>query len=191
MAKRKTADDIDLEADALTVVAPDQQLKEVARLAELQSQLTGEVLGLEDTLKERKEALRLVSEQQLPEAMDACNMKEFALKNGLKVTVESIIAGSIPKANETEALAWLRANKHDGLIKKAISVALARGQDALGDKVVAQLKKLGVDVVSKDSVHPQTLGAWAREMLRGGKAFPAELLGIYQGRRTKLVAPKV
>lgn len=185
-----TGQEIDFEADALTIRASDEQLKAVATTAQKMLALQQKLEQAEEWTKKHKDLLRTIQEVELPNAMDACGMTSFTLDNGQQVVIKQIVAGSIPKAHEAEAMEWLRANKHDGLIKRKIEVSLERGKDSLGAKIVAQLKKLGVEVKQSESVHPQTLGAWAREMIEKGKeALPLELLGLYVGRRATVSNP--
>jgi hypothetical protein len=179
-----TTNEIDFEADALAIGASDDQLKAVASTAQRMIQHQQAIEKAEAWLKDRKEQLRVIQEVDLVNAMDACGMSSFTLDSGQQVVVKQICAGSIPKANEAEALAWLRANKFDGIIKSKIEVSVERGKSKLGAQAVAALKKMGLEVKQSEGVHPQTLGAWAREIIEEAKIkLPLELLGIYVGRR--------
>lgn len=176
--------EIDFEADALTIRASDDQLKAVASTAQKMLTLQRKIEEAEEWVKKHKELLRGIQETELPDAMDACGMASFTLDSGQQIIIKQICAGSIPKANEVEALAWIRKNKFDALIKSKIEVSVERGKSKLGAQAVAALKKMGLEVKQSEGVHPQTLGAWAREIIEAGKvSLPLELLGIYVGRR--------
>lgn len=176
--------EIDFEADALTIRASDDQLKAVASTAQKMLTLQRKIEEAEEWVKKHKELLRGIQETELPNAMDACGMSSFTLDSGQQIVIKQIIAGSIPKAKEAEALGWLRQHNFDGLIKRKIEVSLGRGMDKLGAKAVTALKKMGLEVKESETVHPQTLGAWVREIIEEGKvSLPLELLGIYVGRR--------
>ncbi len=181
---------INLQEDAVAVRATGSQLKSVAAIATTLVDKQAEHERLTKQLSVLTEQIKTLAESVLPEAMDACNMKEFTLKDGSKVVVEPVTAGSIPKKNLVEALAWLRKHKHGHLIKTVTSVALGKGSEAESKKLKAALKKLGVEVATVETVHPQTLGAWAREMLAKGESFPLDLLGIWNGRRAKVTEGK-
>ena len=45
---------------------------------------------------------------------------------------------------------------------------------------------MGVAFVEAESVHPQTLAAFAREKLKAGEEVPLDLLGLYAGRQAKV-----
>lgn len=175
--------EIDFEADSV-VNASDEQLRSVAATAQKMIALQVAIEKAEEWTKKHKELLRTIQEVDLVNAMDACGMSSFTLDSGQQVIVKQICAGSIPKANEAEALAWLRKNKFDSIIKSKIEVSVERGKAKLGVQAVAALKKMGLEVKQSEGVHSQTLGAWAREIIEGGKVkLPLELLGIYVGRR--------
>lgn len=180
--------ELDFEDDSTPAIS-DTQLKSVAECAARFIALRDKLDKYAAWAKEKGAELRAIEEVELPDLMDACGMKKFTLTTGDVVEIKSIVAGSIPKSRLEEALQWLRDNGHSGLIKRKIEVALERGKDALGDKVIAQLKKLGVTVKTSDSVHAQTLGAWAREMIAEGETIPLDTLGIYVGRRATVSNP--
>jgi hypothetical protein len=177
-----------LEGQALT--ATTSQLKGVTELAMRLETLLKDEARLETELEEVKTRRRQLEEKDLPEAMDGCNLSSFTLKSGVELVVASVVAGSITKANQPKAFAWLRENEHGGLIKTNFTIAFDRGQEQLTAKARKALAKLGVTVEEKESVNSQTLGAWAREMIRNNSPFPQDLLGIFTGRKIKINAPK-
>lgn len=173
----------ELVAEEKPGLVPDEALRTVAKLAE--SLITGQdfVAKLESKLSEAKARVLEIETRELPDAMRACGLTSFSLTTGQTVKVEPMVRGSIRKANLEEALAWLRNHGHAGLIKREIAVSLAKGNDELGEQIVTQLHALGVEVDIADTVNPQTLGKWAREMLEDGQPFPRDLLGIFVGSR--------
>lgn len=176
-------DELVIEEDAKPALVADEALRTVAKLAE--SLITGQdfVAKLEVKLSEAKARVLEIETRELPDAMRACGMTSFSLTTGQTIKVEPMVRGSIRKANLEEALLWLRNHGHGGLIKREISVALSKGNEQLGKEIVAQLNALGVEVDVADTVNPQTLGKWAREMLEDGQPFPRDLLGIFVGSR--------
>jgi hypothetical protein len=182
---------VDFVADAQRVVADDRMLANVARLAQDLVTAQRKVTWYTDKLADANAELRKLRDADLPEAMTACNLAEFRTTDGHHIIIKDIVAASIPASRREEALAWLRDHGHAGLIKRAISVSLARGQDKLGDEVIKAMKALGVEVTATDGVHAQTLSAWAREMAEHNTPLPDDLLGIYRGRQAIIKdAPK-
>lgn len=173
----------DLVADATRSTGSVELLGAVGELSQRLEKALEKKAWYEAKVKEAAVEIEQLVATDLVNAMDACNMKKFTTIGGTLIEVTQVVAGSIPAKNLTEALAWLRTHKHEGLIKTALSISLGKGETALAETVKAQLTALGVKVESKETVHAQTLGAWAREMMSRGQSLPQDLLGIYVGRR--------
>lgn len=180
-------DDNDLFNDAAPVEASDTDLASVGALAEKAERMADEVAAMEDVLKERKRELRELLERDLPDAMDAVGLSELKTKAGRKLTVKDEVRASIPKAAEAEAFSWLRDTGHEDLIKHEVKVALDRGKDNLAKEITTMLARdYGVEPSDKETVHPQTLSAWCREQLAQGVELPADILGLYIGRKVTI-----
>lgn len=139
----------------------------------------------EGKLAEVNAAINELEGTTLPDVLKAANMDLFR-HAGWEFAVKDIVSGSLTEPKREWGVNWLKTNGHAGLVKHEFKVDLPK--DAIKDvKKAAALKtaleKLGMAVVDRETVHPQTLQAWAREMMKDGKTFPAEQLGIYVGRR--------
>lgn len=189
-----TAPDFTAGADLQIGAPTDENLSKVAKLAD--RQLTGErvVADLEARLKLAKEALRGIVEVELPDAITAAGLKEFTLKDGAKVTVEPFLTASLSDGRMAGAVDWLRQAGHDGMVVRVVTVTLPKGQDKQGERIVAALKKLGVEPEDKSQVNTTSLKAWAREYLTSEenkqRPLPLDVFGIYQGRRSKITVAK-
>jgi hypothetical protein len=169
----------------------DSDIQRISRIATNIVQEQFVIQALEDDVKARKAKLFELQTVELPEAMDMAGIAEFTTSDGAKVKVAPVVQGSLPKeySKRSAALDWLRANGHEGLIKREISVAFGKGQDdvasLLVDKINELLQSEEVDAPVEDnpSVHPQTLCAWAREMIAEQTPFPADSLGLWIGRK--------
>jgi hypothetical protein len=159
-----------------------EDMATLARLAENQLRAELEVELAELQLKKAKDRLRTISETQVPEVMDRLQLETFKTQSGLVITVKEQIRASIPKAKLAQAISWLRANGHGRLIKRTMSVIPADEDQA--KLLHKQLK--GFEVSDIPKVHPQTLGAWARELLEDGVDFPMDLFGIHRQRVSKV-----
>lgn len=169
-------------------------LKEITKLATLQITLEDEVASLEDQLKDKKAELRKVSEDDLPEALEAAGVTEFTLKNGRKVELAKSYHAAITEANKYAAFAWLRQRGFDGIIKHAVTFTFDRGQDNLATEVVRRVLKgypqLKDAVEDKETVHPQTLKAFVKEQMEEGSDIPTEPFGIFVRRVAKIGVAK-
>lgn len=167
---------------------------DIQRISKIATNIVQEqfvIQALEEDVKARKAKLFELQTVELPEAMDQAGVSEFTTTNGAKIKVAPVVQGSLPNeySKRSAALDWLRNNGHEGLIKRKISVAFGKGQDDIAsllvDKINELLQSEEVDApVSDDpSVHPQTLCAWARELIAEQTPFPADVLGLWIGRK--------
>ena len=81
----------------------DGELTLVSSLAQKQLQLAQELSDLEEAVKMKKEELRVTSEQELPEAMQAAGLTEIKLSSGEKISVAEFYNAHISKANQEVA----------------------------------------------------------------------------------------
>lgn len=189
-----TMDGLDFVADARPKKVTAQDLANLNDVAKRLIHQQNAIAFYEEKLKAAKEAARLIEEGELPELMMSVNMDSFKLASGHTIEVKEIVAGSISEPKREGALKWLKENGHAGIIKHDFKVELPK--DVVKDvkkaaALKAKMEALGVTVVDKETVHPQTLLAWAREQLSdpATAGFPKETLGIYVGRRATVKQP--
>lgn len=130
------------------------------------TEMANELLGLRETIEKLTATLKsLQAEEQqlsmvdLPEAMKEARLTSFALDTGQEVKVQHKVKASITKARKEAAHKWLRENGFGALIKEKRIV--------------------------EESVHHQTLGAFAREQLSKGNPLP-ECFSIYEYDQTEI-----
>lgn len=157
----------------------DADLETVANLAARQVELQKQVAYLEGLLKNAKGQLFHLSTVELPNAMAevGVGLDSIKLKDGATISIKKTYYGSINDENRVEALSWLRANNFDGLIKNVVSVSFGKGEDRLAVDTAQMLARQNLHVEQKESVHPQTLKAFIREVYEKGINFPFNLFG--------------
>lgn len=166
---------IDLEQDANTA-PPSDLLDHIVSLATLQTQQEARIAQLKVELEQVTKALRQTSEVDLPQLLDQVGITQISLPSGKTVTVTEKQYPSINKANVPQAHKWLRENGFDAIIKRELVLKFGRGEDALANTVRSAIADLGVQEFSdKESVHPQTLGAFVREQLAKGTELPSSI----------------
>lgn len=139
-------------------------------------------------LENAKAALLKIKEHELPDLMDDLGMTEFKTTEGIKIEVEEHLRGSIPKAHEGEAFAYLENNKHDRLIKREFVISFGMGDEKWAAKFrrdLAQRKK-PLNSKVKRVVAPPTLKKFVKEQLEAGVDFPLRLFGVYRQRLSKV-----
>ena len=143
-----------------------------------------------ELLKQLEEAHKAIVENDLPEAMDSLGLEEFKLDSGRKITISESYHPNISEANRDEAFDWLRDHGHDGIIKRNVSVQFGKGEDAIANRLLANLrryKSLGESTIKDSSgVHPQTLNAFVREMIESGEDLPMETFGVFVRRAASI-----
>lgn len=159
-------------------------LLQLSKLAEEQLTAEKDVGAAERAFKNSKERLRDISENQIPELMDALGIEEFTTTGGLMIKVSETLRASIPKDHLVAALAWLRDNGHEKLIKHEMTVQPDTDEDA--DILANIFKDNRTLFTDKSSVNHMTLGKFCREKLEAGENVPDDLFGIFRHRRSKV-----
>jgi hypothetical protein len=150
-------------ADATEIAPSDDALKSINILAKQQMEIEDEIASLEAKLKEKKEALKQVSEILIPGAMIEAGCEMYRLSNGYGLEIKPFVSASLPKDPEKRerAFQWL---------------------DETGNNDMQH----GF-VPSKDqTIHPQTLKAFIKEQLEIGVGVPMDLFNAYLGRKAKI-----
>ena len=164
----------------------DGELSIVSALANKQLQLVTEVAELEADLKAKKEELRLTSEQELPDAMQAAGLTQIKLNSGENISINEFYNAHISKANQENSYEWLTANGHEGLIKNEVLLKFGREESLVVDETVSALQARGLSPQVRQSVHPSTLKAFVKEQFTSGNDIPTEPFGIYIGTKATI-----
>jgi len=145
---------------------------------------------LEDTLKAAKAELRRLLDVELPATMAELGVERINLRDGSALEVKQVVDARIPRAKQAEALAWLREHGYGDLIKSQVVASFGAGDDEVARAAQLYLEEIGAPVQAKETVHPQTLKAWARERLEAGDEIPDDLFGLYTGETVRIKKPK-
>ena len=166
----------------------DGELSVVSGLANKQLELALQVSELEANLKAKKEELRLTSEQELPDAMQAAGLTQITLSTGEKISINEFYKAHISNANQEKAYEWLVSNGHEGLIKNEVLLKFGREETEVVNQTVSALQSRGLSPEVRQSIHPSTLRAFIKEQFTSGNDIPTEPFGIYIG--TKAIIKK-
>ena len=188
MSKKPTFEDLVGSADVQewTNEVTDGELSIVSTLANKQLKLATNVAELEAELKAKKEELRLTSEQELPDAMQAAGLTQITLSTGEKISVNEFYNAHISKANQEKAYEWLVSNGHEGLIKNEVLMKFGRDESEVVEQTVSALQSRGLSPEVRQSVHPSTLKAFVKEQFTSGNDIPTEPFGIYIGTKATI-----
>lgn len=162
------------------------ELLEIAKLAEAQHAAQQRVDLLEINLKDAKEELRKLAEQQLPEAMENAGISEYTTTTGISVEVKEKVRGSLPAENKAKGFAWLEEKGFGGLIESKVVVPFGRDELSEANALCERLQKECRIAVVDRSVHHARLDGFIREQLTQGKDIPLDIFGVYRQRVAKV-----
>ena len=195
-------DEDDVEADPTQ--PRDEDLTRVRDLARRLVSAQRELERLEAETKTKREEVEIIAERDLPLVMLEIGLRDFTLAGGYSIKIEDTLEASIPTGSRTKDpeilarlmaqrnawLTWLRENKHDSIIKRAVTVQFGKGQEEQAEACAIGIEAnfpRGV-LSTTESVAPQTLKKFVRDQLAAGTEFPPEL-GILQGHKARVIAP--
>lgn len=147
--------------------------------------LQRELATLDERVKAAKRDLQELLERRIPDAFAASDLAEFRTTDGKVVKVEPFVDCSIPVAMRNVAFAWLRDQGHSGIIKCEVSAMFGAGEVELAQRTAKVIRDTGIPCEVSESVHPQTLKAFARELLGQGGNLP-ESFSVYTGARATI-----
>lgn len=172
---------------------PEDKLERIKHFGKKQRELTKALADAENAVTLLKEQIRRITEQDLPEAMDEVNMTEFVLDDGTNIKVKPFYAASIPEERKDEAFDWLKMNDFDGMIKADVLVKFGKDEFEIAQSFLTFIRGFNEKAISpeyKEHVHWQTLRAFVKEQIEGGKPLPLDMFGVFVGRKAELKLPK-
>ena len=168
----------------------DDQLDSISKLANEAASLERKIADTEQLLKDHKQSLHKITDEQLPEALETMGLQKFTLKDGAEIAVKPIYAASIPKDRKEEAFQWLRDHEFGDLVKNNVTVTFGRGEDTIAKDFVNMCGAQGFTPSQLEKVEPMTLKAWLRERVEAGAAVPLALFGAFISQRATIKRSK-
>ena len=151
--------------------------------------LEGQIEDLNGLLKKLTGRATELKTQIIPDKMAEIGLSEFATPDGHKLRVEDFVSGSLPKdvLHREKAIHELERLGGEGIIRNEITLTFEKSQHNEAMALADDLRAKGFNAVVTSGVHPQTYLAFVRECLRDGMEDNAENLGVFIGRKTKVV----
>jgi hypothetical protein len=165
-------------------------LDTVAGLARKIKQQQDKVERLDRELKDEKQALLKLTDEDLPSTMADLGLSRFSLDDGSTVEVKPTYGASILVKDRPAAYDWLRDNGFDDIIKNVISCQFGRGEDDQASAFHAFASQQGYPADQNESIHASTLKAFVKERIETGEDFPHTLFGAYVGQRAVIKGAK-
>ena len=167
----------DIKADDLT---------NISQLSRKLTQMEDQIEHLESELKIRKDELRKLSEDTLPNALLEQGLSEIKLTDGTTLSVTNYYSARITDETRDAAFKWLQENELGDIIKNTVSASFGREENDAAQELMARLEEEGHDLVQKKWVEPMTLKATVKEQVEKGVALPLETFNVYIGQKIKV-----
>ena len=167
-------------------------LESVAELLREQLRLESAIESAEEQLKGYKEHLRKLSGEVIPGKMAELGMTSTTMYDGSKVDVVEDIYVSIPKDPQKSSACyeWLEDNGLGDIIKNNVGMSFGKGEGKEAKLLENTIKDLGFIPEVKVSVHPSTLKATVRQLVKDGKSVPDNIFSLFIGQKTKITKKK-
>ena len=161
-------------------------LTNISQLSRKLTQMEDQIEHLESELKIRKDELRKLSEDTLPNALLEQGLSEIKLTDGTTLSVTNYYSAKITDETRDAAFKWLQENELGDIIKNTVSASFGREENDAAQELMAKLEEEGHDLVQKKWVEPMTLKATVKEQVEKGVALPLETFNVYIGQKIKV-----
>jgi hypothetical protein len=171
----------------LSTVPSDGALEQLSQLVDQASGLALEIERRSAELSQMTLTHTQLVADRIPSLMDTIGVADLTTRGGLKVEIRPHYGATLSASKDETAdaaasrrraaLAWLRANGHDGIVRDELSVDMGKGSGDAATKLKGYLRQIGLAFSHAETVHPSTLKAFVREQIEapGSHEFPREL----------------
>ena len=177
---------INFEKDQEEILDRTKNIKSLADQIKKLRALEDKIKSDEETLKETKNELKLISGEVIPTMLSEMGLSSLKLADGSAVEVKPYYAANILIKNREAAYSWLRSNALGDIIKNEITVSFGRNEDNKAAEYANLAKGQGFQPTQKLKVEPMTLKALVRERIEAGKEMPMDIFNVFVGSRTKI-----
>jgi hypothetical protein len=172
-------------SSSMALLPDDDKLLQVSQMVREMLDYEAREKDLTEEAKQAAKRKRFYSEKAIPEALSALGLSGVTLDDGRKVTVTPEVYVDIREENREEAYQWMENEGYSDLIKTQVACVFGRGERSQAQEVADLLSAAGYQAESKDTVHYQTLRAWAKDLLTQGVLLP-ECFNAYLGSKTRV-----
>lgn len=151
-------------------------LSTIVDVANAQVGLENSIEELELTLDRKKEELRKIATETLPNMMKEIGLESVTLPGGKVIKIADVVYAKLPD-NATQAFDWLREKDMDGVIKTQVTLNFGKGEDEQLLELESMLREAGWVPNVKSTIHHMTLKALVKEQILKGSGIPLEAFG--------------
>ena len=165
--------------DFLEAVEADQDsLQRLQALVDMDKELRAQLEELESKVSEVKSSLEKLEQEEIPDLLHQNGLSRIRLKSGEEVKVQPEMQVSVKKENFHDFIEFLRARGEDDIVK--LKVQFDRMESEKQKALYAFLNEQSFPYSADNTVHPQTLKKYVKELTGQGKSDYAE--GLREGR---------
>lgn len=155
-------------------------LVELTQLAQHQLEQEEYVEQLEKRLKEAKNLLNKLSQEEIPNLLKSRGLSEVTLSNGMKVTITEDLNVTI--TDDDKFFNFLKERGEDDIIKA--NITLGKQKAGMVERLLQFLQTNEYDYASKTDVHAQTKKKYFRDMCGIGLDEHERVKGYQDGTLT-------
>lgn len=146
----------------------------------------------ESMLKQKKEELRIQSQEVVPNMMMELGLEKITLPGGYEISIQDQIQATMPKDFDKceRAFTWLRERDLDAIIKTQLSVPFSKGEDDKAQEIIDLLAEHGIVPNVQSTIHHMTLKSFIREQLVNGSGVPLDDFGAVVIKTSVIRSPK-
>ena len=182
--------EINFEKDQEEILDKTKNIKSLADQIKKLRALEDKIKSDEETLKETKNELKLISGEVIPTMLSEMGLSSLKLADGSAVDVKPYYGANISEANREKAYDWLRSNGLGDIIKNNITVSFGMNEDNKAADYANLAKGQGFQPTQKLKVEAMTLKALVQERIEAGKEMPLDIFNVFVGNRTKITRKK-
>jgi hypothetical protein len=172
-------------SSAMANLPDDDKLLQVSQMVREMRDYEAREKELIEEAKQAGKRKRYYSEKAIPEALSALGLSGVTLDDGRKVTVTPEVYVDLTEASKPAAFQWMEEQGFGDLINTQVACTFGRGERSHAQEVADLLSAAGYQTESKDTVHYQTLRAWAKDLLTQGVLLP-DFFNAFLGSKTRV-----
>lgn len=162
-------------------------INQLVEVAESLAAYDTEIAEKERELAGLKSRRNDIAQRSLPDMMRSAGVRDLTLRDGRRVKLGEFYVGRLTDATRAAAFEWLEAHNCLGIVKDKVTVDFDRGHAEAANRVVEEMRALGVPVERKRDIHAQTLNKFVREqMAEHPDTFPQQLFNVAQVTEVKI-----
>jgi len=143
-----------------------------------------EKADLEERVKKVNNRITNIERKDLPDMFSQAGISSVTVeadRNHRSFVAErgTVYTAKIPDEKRMDAFQWFEQQGHGDLIKSMINIVFGMQEHEERLRVMKLLDNNHIQYYTNESIHHQTLKAFVKREITGGRIVPQDLLGVY------------